>query len=373
MSNKNEILFRAVGDIGPNRDEPSQCFELAAETLKQADITFCQLESNITDRGFRLPQVRHTHRSIPKTAKAIADAGFDVVSFASNHCMDWGPDGFFDTISYLKNENLDVVGVGANITEARKPVIKEINGVKTAFISACTILPPGFWADKNRAGCVPMRAYTLYEQVELDQPGTPARIHTFANREDLSNLCQDVKEAKKQADIVIVSLHWGIHFIPATIADYQREVAHAIIDAGADLILGHHAHIIKGVETYKNKVIFYSISNFAIDLPITPEHAQSKGFKEVQALSPGWEPDFESLYNFPPDSRMTFIVDAKISKDGINEIGVLPCFINRNAQPEVLKSSDDRFNQVANYIEWASQEAGLNAKFVKSGDKILIS
>lgn len=367
------ILFRAVGDIGPNRPVPSECFALAQDLLREADLTFCQLESNITERGERLPQVRHTHRSVPAAAQAIRDAGLQVVCFASNHCLDWGADGFFDTIEGLERAGCQVLGVGSDIAAARRPVIREIDGVRVAFVAACSILPPHFWADDKRPGCVPMRAHTVYEQIEIDQPGTPARIHTFAFKDDLSNLVEDVRHARTQADVVIVSLHWGIHFIPATIADYQTEVAHALIDAGADLILGHHAHILKGVELYRGKPIFYSVGNFAIDLPISPEHAQSKGFREIQALSPGWVPDFESLYNFPPDSRMTMIVEAQLDRAGIKQIGFRPAFINRNAQPEPLQAQDERFAQVLNYMRWCTAEAGLNASYEPVGNLVLVS
>ena len=362
----------AVGDIGPNRPEVSECFALSRDLLRSGDLTFCQLECNLTDRGARLPQVRHTHRSPPGSAHAIADAGFDVVSFAGNHCMDWGAEAFFDTMGALKGASMDVVGVGANIGEARVPVIREVEGVRVAFIAASSILPMHFWADEKRPGCVPMRAHTIYEQIEHDQPGTPARIHTYAHRDDLAALVADVRAAREAADVVIVSLHWGIHFVPATIADYQREVGHALIDAGADLILGHHAHILKGIEWYRGKAIFHSLGNFAIDLPMTPEHAQGKGFKEVQALSPGWEPDFESLYNFPPDSRMTMFVRAELTKDGLGKLEWRPAWINANAQPAPLDASDERFAKVVDYVRWCSAEAGLPVGLTVDGEWVRV-
>lgn len=93
-------------------------------------------------------------------------------------------------------------------------------------------------------------------------------------------------------------MHWGIHFVPATIADYQREVVHAAIDAGADLILGHHPHILKGIEVYGGRAIFYSLGNFAMDLPMTAGHAARPGFLAIQALHPGWEVDLDSTDSF---------------------------------------------------------------------------
>ena len=366
------VLFYAVGDVAPDRAEPSECFALVRDTLRRADVAFCQLEVNITERGERLPQCRHTNRASPKTGRALRDAGFSVVSFAGNHCMDWGRDGFFDTIDNLVSADLAVVGVGATIAQAREPTIVTVKGQRIAFLAYSSILPMGYWAEEKRPGCAPMRAWTHYEQVEHDQPGTPARIHTFANGEDLAAMKSDIAAARAKADVVIVSLHWGIHFIPAVIADYQREVGHAAIDAGADLILGHHAHILKGAEVYRGKTIFYSLCNFAMDLRMDPAHAASKGFREIQTLHPRWVPDFDSLYNFPDDSRMTAVVKAEIGPDGLGPVTVLPTYINRNAQPEILTGADPRFSEVVDYLGSVTDNQGLNARFVPHGDEVQI-
>ena len=367
-----DALFYAVGDVAPDRPDPGECFALSADTLRKADLAFCQLECNLTERGDRLPQARHTHRSTAAAATAMRAAGLSIVSFAGNHCMDWGREGFNDTIANLRAADLSVVGVGANIAEARAPIVREAKGVHAAFLAYSSILPMSYWAEETRPGCAPMRAFTIYEQIEHDQPGTPARVHTYAHRGDLDALKDDIARAKAMADIVIVSFHWGIHFVPAVLAEYQREVAHAAIDAGADLILGHHAHILKGVEMYRGRAIFYSLGNFAVDLRMTPEHAAGKGFKEIQALSPGWEPDFNSLYNFPPDSRMTLVAHARLTKSGVQDVGFRPAFINRDAQPEVLTPSDPRFAKVFDYMRWCTDNQDLPARLSCAGDAVMI-
>lgn len=367
-----EITLYAVGDVLPERDEPATIFDKTREVIKQGDLAFCQLEANISEQGTRLPQARHTTRIQRSAATAIADAGFNVVSFAGNHCMDWGREAFFDTIDALKEESINVVGVGANIQEAREPIIVEKNGVKTAFIAYSSILPQCYWAEADRPGCAPMRAFTHYEQIEHDQPGTPARVHTFAHRLDLEALLNDIAKAKAQADVVVMSIHWGIHFVPKVIADYQREVAYAAIDAGVDLILGHHAHILKGIEVYKGKAIFYSLCNFATDLTMTPEHAESKGFKEIQGLHPEWIPDFESRYNFPPDSRRTLVVKAKINKNGISEVDILPTYVDTQAVPEILSATDPRYAEVINYLRDISQDQGFETHFDERDGSVCI-
>jgi poly-gamma-glutamate capsule biosynthesis protein CapA/YwtB (metallophosphatase superfamily) len=370
---ENEVLVYAVGDVAPSRKDPDTLFDHVRDELRKADIAFCQLEINLTERGSRLPQCRHTDRAPPATAHALKRAGFSVVSWAGNHCMDWGSEGFFDTIAALKAADLNVVGAGANIVEARKPVIVESKGQRVAFLAYSSILPMSYWAEEKRQGCAPMRAWTHYEQIEHDQPGTPCRIHTFANRDDLKGLQIDIAKAKQNADVVMVSLHWGIHFVPATIAQYQTEVGRAAIDAGADVILGHHAHILKGVETYKGKAIIYSLCNFAVDLHMDKAHAESKGFKEIQTLHPDWQPDFESSYNFPADARRTVIAKCVIKDGKLQRVSLLPTYVSRQSQPEILKASDPRFDEVTEYLQEITRMANLNGVFRREGDELVIA
>jgi poly-gamma-glutamate capsule biosynthesis protein CapA/YwtB (metallophosphatase superfamily) len=363
----------AVGDVAPDREDPRECFARVRSKLRAADIAFCQLEVNLTERGVRLPQVRHTHRARASTAAALADAGFSVVSFAGNHCLDWGPDGLFDTIDHLRAAQLEVVGVGRDIVQARKPVIVTSQGVRAGFLAYSSILPSHYWAEANRPGCAPLRAHTVYEPIEPDQPGTPARIHTYAHHADLAALRADIAALRPEVDRVIVSLHWGIHFVPAVLADYQREVGRAAIDAGADAILGHHAHILKGVEVYRGKPIFYCLGNFAMDLRMDKAHAESKGFKEIQVLHPEWVPDFDSLYNFPPESRMTLIAGLLLNKGGELQARFWPCFIDRQAQPELVAVDDPRFEQIVSYMRRISDSQGLSVRYEVQDDSVMIA
>lgn len=367
-----DVWLYAVGDVGPSRPDPDTLFDRVRDSLREADIAFMQLELPISSRGFRLPQVRHTDRTIPASAEAFRRAGFNVVSFAGNHCMDWGPDALRDTVDALRGSGLQVVGVGDDILEARRPVFVEKKGKRVAFLAYSSILPMGYWATETRAGCAPMRAWTHYEQVEHDQPGTPCRIHTFANREDLQALIADIEAVRQQVDFVAVSIHWGIHFVPGVIADYQREVGRAAIDAGADVILGHHAHILKGVDIYRGKPIIYSLCNFAMDLPMDDKHAKSKGFREIQKLHPDWQPNLDITYNFPPDSRYTVVAKCVLGHGGSVRVSLLPAFIGPMSQPEILAAPDPRFVEVQNYLEKYTASQDLNARYVRAGDELVL-
>jgi poly-gamma-glutamate synthesis protein (capsule biosynthesis protein) len=367
------LVFYAAGDVAPYREDPASIFQHVKDILNRGDIVFCQFEINLSKRGTRFPQARLTVRADSITARAVKEAGFHVVSFASNHCMDWGPDAFFDTIDALKNQGLFVIGVGKNIEEARKPAIIECQGTRIAFLAYNSILPIGYWAEIDRPGCVPMRAWTIYEQIEHDQPGTPCRIHTFPHRGDLKAMIDDIRGVRSQADVVMVSIHWGIHLVPASIADYQREVAHIAIDSGADLIIGHHSHILKGVEVYKGKVIFYGLCNFGLDLPFDKKFIESPRFKETQALYPNWTIDPEyPTYGFPSDSRKTVLVKCILSNKSIKKVSFLPAYVNKQSQPEILNSQDERFGEVVRYMEEISRNQGLDTQYVVEGDEVLI-
>ncbi len=178
------------------------------------------------------------------------------------------------------------------------------------------------------------------------------------------------------ADVVVVSIHWGIHLQRATIAMYQRQVGHAAINAGADFIIGHHAHILKGMEVYKGKVIVYSMGNFAMDGNIyeqwldrfknRPEWREKMKFLE-------WELDPKYPgYAFPYDSRKSIIVKAMIDDKKLTRVSFLPVYINKNAEPEVLARQDKKFDEVVSYMKDITEDQKLNAKYRVDGDEVVV-
>jgi hypothetical protein len=367
-----KIILYAVGDIGPDRPDPGSIFRHVTDTIRRSDVAFAQLEVNLSKRGAG----RSENARNPEIAAAIKDAGFNVVSFAGNHCLDAGVEAFSDTIDYLRKQNLHVIGAGQNIIEARKPAIIETKGTRIAFLAYNSILHEGYWAEDNKPGCAPLRAWTLYEPIDSPQPGTPSRAHTFPNRDDLEAMIQDIKKLRSQSDLIVVSMHCGIHFMPAVIAEYQRDLAHAAIDAGADLILQHHAHILKGAEVYSGKVIFYSLCNFALELRfMTEERAADPKFKELsRSLNPDWKPPYPEYpgFPYPPDSRKTLIAKCVISNKKIKTVSFLPTIINRNAEPEILSSNDDRFKEIVKYMEDITRDQGLDTEYVIEGNEVFI-
>lgn len=239
-----ELRIAAVGDImlgGTAAPEMQKFgydypFELTKDILRQAQIVFGNLEGPLTDAGTAEAAKQYVFRSPPDmVAPALARAGFNVVSLANNHTLDYGPEGLEDTLAALKKAGIRHAGAGRNDIEARQPVYMMADGVTVAFLAYSLTFPEEFWAGP-------------------DKPGT-----AFGHEKHVR---ADVATARATADIVVVSFHWGQEG-KIELRDYQTRLAHAAIDAGASAVLGHHPHILQGVEQYKHGVILYSLGNFA--------------------------------------------------------------------------------------------------------------
>jgi poly-gamma-glutamate synthesis protein (capsule biosynthesis protein) len=370
---KNVVTLCAVGDVGPRRENPGYpysdpIFALSAPITQKADIAFCYLERILSKRA------NYAYYSVachPDNVKQLTYAGFNVCSTAGNHHMDAGAEAFVDTLDVLKKNNIQLVGVGMNIAEARTPAIVERKGTKVAFLGYSSIIPKSeipYDAEPNRPGCAPMYISTFYEASDW-QPGTPSpRVISIAEKKDLAAMEEDIRRAKTQADVVIMSIHWGVHHLPGFIAMYEYEVGHAAIDAGVDLILGHHAKILKGIEVYKGKVIFHSLANFGADRAIPPQG-------EIGRWDAAWRPKIDPKYPInqgSPDARKTIMVKCLISDKKIERVSFLPFMINEQSQPEPLSREDKRSDEVYEYVVWGCQDQNLETKFVREGDEVII-
>jgi poly-gamma-glutamate capsule biosynthesis protein CapA/YwtB (metallophosphatase superfamily) len=376
VKDKDVVTLCAVGDVAAFHKNPESAFEYVGPILREADITFAQNERHYGEEKGIKPQGGFTELTSPKHAEALKLGGFTVLSFASNHCMDMGSEMMLETVQVLKKLGFAVIGVGKNIEEARKPAIIERKGTKVSFLSYASVIRPGYEAGPKKAGCAPIRAWTLYHQLDY-QPGTPPEILTFPYREDLAALIEDVKKVRTQADVVVVSFHWGVHHVHAVIATYQKEVAHAVIDAGADLILGHHAHLPKGIEVYKGKPIFYSMGNFAFDMPmeVFSEHIKHSETLAKKLKNYGWKPDpeYDVYYGFVKESRKSMIVRCNIVDKKIQRVSFLPVLINQKAQPRVVTREDKNFEELFEYVKEITEDQELKAEFSMEGNEIVVS
>lgn len=365
------VTLVAVGDVWPRRENPESLFALSADVIRRADIAFCQLEAAFSDRESRQVSNRLCGRCAPaKNVSALTFAGFDIVSFATNHCFHWGEDAFYDTLALLKANNIAVAGAGANVGEARRPAVIERKGTRVAFLAYNSVLAPGYAAAYDMPGCAPIRVSTSYEQIDRD-PGTAPRVITLADRADLEAMIDDIGKVRPAADVVIVSQHSGVHHAHGVIAMYQKEIAHAAIDAGADLVLQHHAHALKGIELYKGKVVFYGLGCFAheaarghmLDNSDVKRHHDLYGIE----VDPEWK-----LYPFPAYSRNTIIAKVDIADRQLQKVSFLPCLINKQVQAEVLPREDSRSLEVMAYMEDLCRVARFDTMLSWLGNEVLV-
>jgi poly-gamma-glutamate synthesis protein (capsule biosynthesis protein) len=363
----NSVTLMGCGDVGPLHEPMDAYSVLAQPTLAGADLRFAQVERVYSERGSLQVHSGGAHSRVkPHMASVFTDCGFDVVSLASNHAMDWGEDALLDTVALFRDRGMHVVGAGRNLHEARRPAIVERNGVKIAFLAYCSILQTGYAAGHDKAGIAPLRAHTYYEPFDY-QAGVPPRVVTAPYEEDLASMVEDIAEARKSAHVLVLSLHWGIHFIPRVIADYQVTVANAAIKAGADLILGHHAHTPKAIGVHRGKACFYSLSNFIMSSTAkSPEKAVA--FEKRYGVT--LDPDFPHL-SYGSDARRSLIAKAVLARDGVKRVSFLPVLIDKQLRPEVLRGGDPRFDDAVRFMEWVSED--FDHQFTVEGDEVLLT
>ena len=207
------------------------------DIMKSSSWMVVNNEFTVSNRGERMPGKYYTFRASPQRLSIYEELGVDLVTLANNHVYDFGKDAFYDMLDSFNEYNIPYIGAGRNIKEAMEPYYLIINGYKIAFINATRaekiILTPE--AGENDGGV--FRCY------------------------DPSSLIKLISDVKKDSDFVITLIHWGredSHYLE----DVQTETAKLYIDAGADVIIGSHAHVLQGIEFYKDKPIIYNLGDF---------------------------------------------------------------------------------------------------------------
>ncbi|GGA44755.1 capsular polysaccharide biosynthesis protein [Paenibacillus physcomitrellae] len=272
-------------------------FQYVNSLFTQDDLTVLNLETPVTYGGKGASDKQYVFKSSPKALEAMAEAGVDAVNLANNHTLDQGEEGLLDTLDHLKNAGIASVGAGVNADQAYAPQYFERKGIKIALFGFSRVLPKADWA----AGASKPGIAGVYD---------PTRAYAA------------IKAARQKADLILVITHWGKERVQQ-FDDTQTALAHGLIDAGADLVIGGHPHVLQGLEQYKGKWIAYSTGNFIFTrstnektwetavfearcsksgscgmklIPYTAELAQpvpmqaedaAKLLQEIQSLSPG--------------------------------------------------------------------------------------
>ena len=371
MSELASVLI--AGDCGPTHG-PAQGFpiegytELVRPALEKATFRFVNCMRAYSDRGAttaHAPQVRQ-----PVEMAGIFTGGlFDAVTMSNNHACDAGAEAMLDTRELMLSHGVQVTGAGRNLAEAHQPAIVEKDGIRVGYLGYTSVPAKGSEAGPDKPGVTALRIETSFETHGAHES---VRVLTSPIQEDLDRLVEDIKALRAKADVVILAFHSGLVWLPRIVADYQVAVAHAAIDAGADMVVCHASHIPKGIEVYKGKAIFYSLGVFAM----TKSFASPKWTRE-----PAWAhgsvrnlADLDPEYPLMPYGEactLGMLVKAEVSKAGIARVSFLPMAFDQRYRPGPLRQDDPRFSKVLDYIEWASED--MPHRFQVEGDEVVVS
>jgi poly-gamma-glutamate capsule biosynthesis protein CapA/YwtB (metallophosphatase superfamily) len=242
------MLARRVGRAMAASGDFAAALRPAARRLAAADLTIGNLESTL-DRSGAPRQGNDSFGADPRVTRGLRLAGFDVLTLANNHIGDYGPQALVRTVQRLRDAGFATVGAGATSAEARRAAVVERSGVRFGFL-AFNAIGETPTARRDRPGAVSVRM--------------PPRTGPL-NAGDLRAMVADIRALRARADVVIVCPHWGQQYTTEEVPD-QRRVGRALVDAGADLVIGAHPHWVQGAEIYRGKLIAYSLGNFVFDM-----------------------------------------------------------------------------------------------------------
>jgi len=325
------ISFLAGGDVAINRTCGRGAFGKLTPLFQRAGVAFVNLELPLSRRG-QPAEKEILLRGTPEMATALSEARLDLLAIANNHILDYGEQALIDTLALLKKGGLAHTGAGANLSIARRPALIERSGFRIGLLAYSSIIPRGFAAGIDKTGLNPLRAHTSYRQHRdlTEYPGSLPTISTWAEPDDLRRMKREVRALKKQVDTVIVSHHWGTSMIHAP-REFQGEIARASIDAGADIVLGGHPHVLQGIEFYKGVPIVYSMGNLIFD--------------------------FEIPF-FTKASKQTVLFGATLTKKGVVDIHFIPCWSGDFEKPRLLSPRRGEGKDIVDLIRRLSTPFG---------------
>lgn len=348
-----ELIF--AGDLVLDEPEPDHWLGGIAPRLREADLVIGHLEVPHTLHSTAAGDDVPAPGADPAHLPALARAGIGVVTLAGNHIADLGGVGIADTIKGLTDAGIRYTGAGSSLSAARMPAIVERDGKRIAVISYNCVGPESSWAGPAHPGC----SYIRVEPAD----GGPIRPSASLQRIDptsLTQLAADVRAAKASADWVVVAFHKGIVHTRAKLAPYERPLAHAAVEAGCDVVIGHHAHIVRGIEFHRGVPIFHGLGNgCVVTRALSPNQASPQraawALKRKQLF--GFEPDpAYELAPFHPEAVNAMLGRIDIDSAGKVRVGFIPVHVDPPGRPRV---AFDAIHRIADYIQVIGIEAGL--------------
>lgn len=346
-----------------NHLKPSPLYDI----LRNSTVATANLECPLTDCEITTDKLIAL-KSPPSVADQLATLGLKVVSIANNHAMDYTERGLMDTIRYVTQVGVKTVGGGKNLEESLAPARIEAGPARIAFIGVACTLPAGSPATNKRAGIAPIRIYSMAaidSAIAEEQPGTSLFVHTRTIQDDLNKVVEAIQGTKKSADLLVISIHWGV---PAgwsapfhgNLAEYQTPLGRALIDAGADIILGHHAHVLHGIEIYRGGIIFYSLGHFIFQYMRTIRQQRPK----LARPAPPYRLEYVDLA--VPHSRESMIVVISLEapenqKPKIKRVEMTTCMLDSDGEP--IESTSEQAESILTRLKIFSEEFGTKIKF----------
>ena len=364
-----------TGDLVLDDPDADFFFDPARAMLAEADVLIGHLEVAHTDRGEEAFGDIPAPGAPPENLRAVGRAGFHAVSLAGNHMHDRGAEGIADTINNLVEQGIVHAGAGQTLAEARRPGLIARPNRRIGLLSYNCVGPKENWAGPARPGCAYVKIISHYES-EGANPGGPPKIYTFADPDNVEAMQADIDALRSQVDVLVVALHKGVVHTPAHIAMYEKAVSRAAIDAGADIVIGHHAHITRGVEIYRGKPIFHGLGNFVtvtqalnVEGNASPER---RAWAERRKILFGFEPDPDyPLYPFHPESKNGMVAACHIAEDGTISPGFRPFWMLPTGQPQPL-GDDGQGRAVVDYVADITRRAGFRTAFQWDGDRVVV-
>jgi poly-gamma-glutamate synthesis protein (capsule biosynthesis protein) len=256
-----------TGDILPTRRllDPPASARSVYDLLHRADFAVGNYEMPLTRAEVPLQKLLNI-RAAPEIAADVPMLGVDVVTIANNHAVDYGWAGLRDTREALSDAGIAVIGAGETCTAAMRPIVREVAGVRVGVIAFSCLTPTGTGASKYRPGISAIHVQTAYEidpWYQMEEPGDPSvvRIRTTVRADDLATALAAVADLRARCDIVLVTIHWGFGS-GEDLAEYQLPLGQALVEAGADVVHGHHPHAIHAIGFHRGKPILFSAGTF---------------------------------------------------------------------------------------------------------------
>jgi poly-gamma-glutamate capsule biosynthesis protein CapA/YwtB (metallophosphatase superfamily) len=368
-----DLQIALVGDLILGEPNPDFFFDAVRDVLRAKDLVIGHVEVPHTRRGrehaFDVP----AEPSDPAHLLALGRAGLHVATLAGNHIYDFGAEGIADTLEALAAAGIASCGAGADLARATQPTKIECGALRVGVLSYNCVGPREAWAGADKAGCAYVRVIQPGGE-DATGPAAADLIETLPAPDSLQAMQRAIEQLAREVSLVIVSLHKGIVHTPALLAGYERQLARAAVEAGASIVVGHHAHILRGIELIEGRPVFHGLGNFVTvtrALNLDNAHpARAEWARKRRALF-GFTPDpLYTNYPFHPEAKHALIADCRVGANGRIDAGFLPCWIRPTGQPE-LHGRDARGQDVFDYVADISRRAGFDTEFAWQGDRVV--